>query len=73
MSDLIYVRPMSVAQAVALLGEPNVRNRVLAGGTDLVNQFREGEVCVRPGGGRGPRPRAAGHPGWRPDPRSARR
>ncbi|MCL7453021.1 MAG: FAD binding domain-containing protein [Anaerolineae bacterium] len=48
MSDLKYVRPASLDEAVALLGERGVTSRVLAGGTDLVNQLRKGEVlCDR--------------------------
>jgi CO/xanthine dehydrogenase FAD-binding subunit len=43
-----YVRANSLDQAMTLLGEPGIRNRILAGGTDLVNQFRSGEVsCDR--------------------------
>jgi CO/xanthine dehydrogenase FAD-binding subunit len=45
MSDFTYVRPRSLDEAVALLSEPGIRSRVLAGGTDLVNQFRRGEVA----------------------------
>jgi CO/xanthine dehydrogenase FAD-binding subunit len=48
MSEFTYVRAHSLDEALALLSEPGVRSRVLAGGTDLVNQFRQGEVtCDR--------------------------
>lgn len=48
MSDLAYVRAHSLGEAIALLNETGVRNRVLAGGTDLVNQLRGGQVsCDR--------------------------
>jgi carbon-monoxide dehydrogenase medium subunit len=48
MSDFSYVRAASLGEAVRLLGETGVHGRVLAGGTDLVNQFRRGEVsCDR--------------------------
>jgi CO/xanthine dehydrogenase FAD-binding subunit len=48
MSDFTYVRAHSLDEAVALLSELGVHSRVLAGGTDLVNQFRKGEVqCDR--------------------------
>ena len=48
MSEFTYVRPSSLDEAVTLLGEPGVHSRVLAGGTDLVNQFRQGEAqCDR--------------------------
>ncbi len=48
MSDPTYVRARSLDEAVALLSEPGQRSRVLAGGTDLVNQLRKGEVsCDR--------------------------
>jgi CO/xanthine dehydrogenase FAD-binding subunit len=48
MNEFTYVRAHSLDEAVTLLGEPGVRSRVLAGGTDLVNQFRKGEVsCDR--------------------------
>jgi CO/xanthine dehydrogenase FAD-binding subunit len=48
MSDLAYVRARSLGEAIVLLNEPGVRNRVLAGGTDLVNQHRGGQVsCDR--------------------------
>ena len=45
MTDFTYVRAHSFDEAVALLNEPGVRSRVLAGGTDLVNQFRKGGVA----------------------------
>jgi CO/xanthine dehydrogenase FAD-binding subunit len=48
MTEFRYLRPHSLDEAVALLSEPGVRNRILAGGTDLVNQFRKGEIsCDR--------------------------
>jgi CO/xanthine dehydrogenase FAD-binding subunit len=48
MSDFAYLRAHSLGEAVALLNEPGVRSRVLAGGTDLVNQHRGGGVsCDR--------------------------
>jgi CO/xanthine dehydrogenase FAD-binding subunit len=45
MSEFTYVRADSLDQAVALLGEPGVHSRVLAGGTDLVNEFRQGRAA----------------------------
>jgi CO/xanthine dehydrogenase FAD-binding subunit len=43
-----YLRASSVAEAVALLNEPGVRSRPLAGGTDLVLLMREPlPVCDR--------------------------
>jgi CO/xanthine dehydrogenase FAD-binding subunit len=45
MSELCYVRAHSLDEALSLLSEPGVRSRILAGGTDLVNQFRRGEVA----------------------------
>jgi carbon-monoxide dehydrogenase medium subunit len=48
MSEYTYVRASSLDEAVALLGEPGVHSRILAGGTDLVNQLRKGQVsCDR--------------------------
>lgn len=48
MSDFAYVRAHSLDEAVRLLGEPGMRSRVLAGGTDLVNEFRRGAIpCDR--------------------------
>jgi carbon-monoxide dehydrogenase medium subunit len=48
MSEFAYVRAHSLDEAVALLSEPGLHSRILAGGTDLVNQFRRGEVsCDR--------------------------
>jgi CO/xanthine dehydrogenase FAD-binding subunit len=48
MPDFTYVRAHSLDEALALLNEPGLRCRILAGGTDLVNQFRKGEVvCDR--------------------------
>ncbi len=43
MGDFEYVRAHSLREAVDYLGEPGLRSRILAGGTDLVNQFRSGE------------------------------
>jgi CO/xanthine dehydrogenase FAD-binding subunit len=45
MADFTYVRAHSLQEAVDYLAEPGLTNRVLAGGTDLVNQFRSGEVA----------------------------
>jgi CO/xanthine dehydrogenase FAD-binding subunit len=45
MSEFTYLRAQSLDEALALLNEPGQRCRVLAGGTDLVNQFRKGEVA----------------------------
>lgn len=45
MGDFTYVRAHSLQEAVDYLAEPGLTNRVLAGGTDLVNQFRSGEVA----------------------------
>ena len=43
-----YVRASSIAEAVALLNEPGVRSRPLAGGTDLVLITRaEPSLCDR--------------------------
>ncbi len=43
-----YVRATSIAHAQALLAEPDVRSRVLAGGTDLLLLLREGQTpCDR--------------------------
>ena len=48
MGDFSYVRARSLAEALALLSEPGLRSRVLAGGTDLVIQLRNGEAaCER--------------------------
>ena len=48
MKEISYARPSSLQEAVALLNEPGVRSRVLAGGTDLINQYRGGRVtCDR--------------------------
>ena len=48
MSEFTYVRARSLDEAVALLNQPGLHSRVLAGGTDLVNQFRQGEApCDR--------------------------
>ena len=45
MGDFTYVRAHSLREAVDLLGEPDLKSRILAGGTDLVNQFRSGEAA----------------------------
>ena len=37
-----YAAPRTVAEAVALLAEKGDRARVLAGGTDIIVQVREG-------------------------------
>src|SRR5512135_1429628 len=43
-----YVRATSIPEAVALLNEPHLRSRVLAGGTDLVLLAREDRrLCDR--------------------------
>lgn len=48
MRDFTYVRAHSLREAIDLLGDPHQESRILAGGTDLVNQFRSGEVsCDR--------------------------
>jgi CO/xanthine dehydrogenase FAD-binding subunit len=48
MSDFVYVPARTLAEAVALLNEPGVRSRILAGGTDLINQHRAGQLtCDR--------------------------
>jgi len=48
MTEFAYLCAHSLSEAIALLNEPGVRSRVLAGGTDLINQFRGGEVdCDR--------------------------
>lgn len=48
MSDFEYVRPRSLGEAVDYLGDLSLKSRVLAGGTDLVNQFRNGHSdCQR--------------------------
>jgi CO/xanthine dehydrogenase FAD-binding subunit len=48
MGDFTYIRAHSLQEAADYLAEPGPTNRILAGGTDLVNQFRSGEVeCDR--------------------------
>src|ERR687888_2233139 len=42
MKEFDYAAPTSVAEAVALLAEKGDRARVLAGGTDILVQVREG-------------------------------
>ena len=42
MKPIDYVAPRSVAEVVALLTEKGDRARILAGGTDLIVQLREG-------------------------------
>lgn len=44
MQSFGYVRPQSVAEALALLAEPGVTSRVLAGGTDLMVLARAAPV-----------------------------
>ncbi len=39
-SNDFYRRPKSLDEALDLLNEPKCRSRILAGGTDLINQFR---------------------------------
>jgi CO/xanthine dehydrogenase FAD-binding subunit len=45
MGTFAYVRAHSLREAVDFLAEPGLNSRILAGGTDLVNQFRSGEVA----------------------------
>jgi CO/xanthine dehydrogenase FAD-binding subunit len=45
MSDFTYSRAHSLDETMALLNEPGVRSRVLAGGTDLINQLRAGDAA----------------------------
>jgi carbon-monoxide dehydrogenase medium subunit len=45
MGDFSYVRAHSLPEAVDYLAEPGLASRILAGGTDLVNQFRSGDVA----------------------------
>jgi CO/xanthine dehydrogenase FAD-binding subunit len=48
MSDFSYVRANSLDEAISLLAQPGVYSRVLAGGTDLINEFRRSEaLCDR--------------------------
>ena len=44
MRSFAYVRPTSVAEAVALLAEHGPAARILAGGTDLIIRLRDGTV-----------------------------
>lgn len=43
MQPFDYIRPQGVADAVALLTEPGVTNRIIAGGTDLMVLVRAGQ------------------------------
>lgn len=45
MDEFSYVRAHSLDEALALLSEPGQCSRVLAGGTDLVNQLRKGGIA----------------------------
>jgi CO/xanthine dehydrogenase FAD-binding subunit len=48
MTEFTYVRANSLDEALALLSEPGLHSRVLAGGTDLVNELRQGQAsCDR--------------------------
>lgn len=48
MSEYTYVRAESLDEAIELLSETHLHSLILAGGTDLVNQFRQGEIsCDR--------------------------
>src|SRR2546429_3157183 len=42
MKDIDYLAPKAVAEAIALLNEKGDRARILAGGTDIIVQLREG-------------------------------
>jgi CO/xanthine dehydrogenase FAD-binding subunit len=44
MHPFVYVRPASIAEAVAVLAEHGADARVLAGGTDLVIRLRDGTL-----------------------------
>jgi carbon-monoxide dehydrogenase medium subunit len=46
MKEISYAAPSSVAKAAALLAEAGDRGRVLAGGTDIIVQVREGRRDV---------------------------
>src|SRR5438128_1058249 len=46
MKDIEYAAPKSLSHAVALLAEKGDRARVLAGGTDIIVQVREGRRDV---------------------------
>src|SRR5438876_6509425 len=42
MKDITYAAPKTVADAAALLNDKGDRARILAGGTDIIGQVREG-------------------------------
>src|SRR5438445_11049506 len=42
MRDIIYAAPKTLADATALLNDKGDRARILAGGTDIIVQVREG-------------------------------
>src|ERR1700686_5263224 len=42
MNDITYAAPKTVADAAALLSDKGDRARILAGGTDIIVQVREG-------------------------------
>ncbi|MBN1286334.1 MAG: FAD binding domain-containing protein [Anaerolineae bacterium] len=44
MQDFAYTRPQTLDEALALLNEPGVRARILAGGTDLAIEIRQGRI-----------------------------
>ncbi len=46
MKDFEYVAPRSLREAVALLAEPGVPSRAMAGGTDLLVQLRAGRFSL---------------------------
>lgn len=47
MAELAYFEPTSVAEAVSLLGRYRAEARVLAGGTDLLVQMKQGKTSLR--------------------------
>src|SRR5450631_3936012 len=42
MKDITYAAPTTIAEAAALLSDKGDRARILAGGTDIIVQVREG-------------------------------
>ena len=42
MKDISYAAPKTIAEAAALLSDKGDRARILAGGTDIIVQVREG-------------------------------
>lgn len=44
MKNLVYARAHNLTEALALLNEPGIRTRPLAGGTDLVIEIRRGHI-----------------------------